>query len=196
MKRFAILGLLTALIIAVPALAEQPETDQQAAMDAWAKASTPGEFQAFFASRVGTWNIASRMWMGPDTDPVLSESVATSEMILGGRYLQEEAKGTSMGLPFEGLGITGYDNTTGVVTYVWYDNMGTTTTILTGKYDEPGKPLKLSGTMVDPYSGDEMPVRSVMTFVSANEGKFEYFGSMMAGAPEMKLMELTYTRVE
>jgi len=202
MKQLIVLGCLLGLVAATPAVAEQPEqpdqpeVDQQAAMEAWTKASTPGEFHAFFAKKEGKWRIAGQMWIGPDAEPIPSENTGTAEMILGGRYLLETMKGTNLGMPFEGLGITGYDNITDMVTSVWYDNMGTVTSILTGPYEKPGEPLKLSGTLVDPFTKEEMKIRTVTTFISDDESLFEYFGSMMAGMPEMKLMELHYTRVE
>jgi len=134
------------LISATTPLAYGSEpTDEAAAMEAWQKAATPGEVHAFLAKKSGKWKITGKMWMAPGTDPVVSESTAVAEMILGGRFLKEEMKGTSMGMPFEGLGITGYDNTTGIVTSVWYDNMGTVTSMFTGKYETPGEPLELTG---------------------------------------------------
>ena len=69
MKRLIVLGCLLGLVAAAPAVAEQPEQpeiDQQAAMEAWTKASTPGEFHAFFAKKEGKWRVAGQMWMGPD----------------------------------------------------------------------------------------------------------------------------------
>ena len=136
------------------------------------------------------------MWMQPDTPPMVSTGAGTAEMILGGRYLLEKMSGTAMGMPFEGMGITGYDNMTGVVTSVWYDNMGTMTLVATGKYEKPGTPLELSGTMLDPMSGMEMKVRMVTTFISDDASKFEYFVTPPGDAPEMLNMVLEYSRVE
>lgn len=175
---------------------EAPAVDQQAAIAAWEKASTPGEHHAFFAKHAGKWEVSGNMWMAPGGEPMPSESTGEARMILGGRYLLEEMKGTSMGMPFEGMGVTGYDNTTGIVTSVWYDNMGTVTTILTGTYPALGAPMELRGTMTDPYTKDALPMRTVTTFVSEDEKLFEYFSSLAAGMPEMKIMELRYKRVK
>jgi hypothetical protein len=196
MKRLATAVCLLGLLAALPATADEPEVDQAAAMAAWEKAMTPGAFHAFFAKKAGTWQVTGKMWMAPDAEPMPSESVGKAEMILGGRYLKEEMQGTSMGMPFEGLSILGYDNITGDVTVVWYDNMGTMTTIMSGPYDEPGAPLELAGTMTDPITGRESALRTVTTFISDDESLFEYYGSMMAGMPEFKVMELHYSRVE
>ena len=50
-----------------------------------------------------------------------------------------------------------------------------------------------TGTYTDPMTRMEMSVRTVTTFVSDDESLFEYFATM-AGMPEMKMMELRYTR--
>lgn len=193
MKRLIVLGCLLAL--AAPAAAEKPEIDEQAAMEAWSKAATPGDFHAFFAKKAGKWQLDGKMWMSPDAEPVTSTYECSAEMIMGGRYLKEEMSGMSMGMPYEGMGITGYDNVTGLVTTTWFDNMGTVTSIFQGEYETPGEPLHLKGELTDPFTKEKMQVRVVTTFISDNESMFEYYGSMMAGMPEMKLMELHYKRV-
>jgi hypothetical protein len=190
---FTILAVL--LLPTAAAFAQEGGADQQAGMEAWQKAATPGEFHQFLAKKTGSWHIETKMWMQPGAEPVTSEGSAESEMILGGRFLLEKMKGESMGMPLEGLGITGYDNTSGVVTSVWYDNFGTVTTVLTGKWEKPGAPLELHGEMFDPMTGLNMKVRTVTTFTSADESLFEYFATP-PGGDEVKAMELVYTRTK
>ena len=179
-----------------PVVGQQEQGDEAAAMEAWQKASTPGEVHAFLAKKAGEWKIVTKMWMQPDTPPMESTGSGTVEMVLGGRYLMEKMSGTAMGMPFEGMGITGYDNMTGVVTMVWYDNMGTMTLIATGEYEKPGLPVGVSGTMLDPMSGMEVKVRMVTTIISDDASKFEYFVTPPGDAPEMLTMVLEYTRAE
>jgi hypothetical protein len=181
------------LAIALPALAQQDQ-DPAAAQEAWLKAAMPGEFHAFLAKKAGKWQIAGKMWPAPGQDPVASESTAEAEMILGGRYLLEKMQGSAMGMPFEGLGVTGYDNVTGTVTATWWDTMGTGTMVMTGQWEEPGAPMVTTGTTIDPASGGEMQLRTVTTFVNDDESVFEYFATM-PGMPETKVMELHYTRL-
>lgn len=184
------------LLAAATAASQEADADQIAAMKAWEQAATPADQHAFFAKRAGRWSIEGNSWMAPDTDPIPSQSIGEARMILGGRYFVEELEGTSMGMPFEAMGILGFDNVTEMVTYVWYDNMGTVTTIMTGTYDRIGEPLELKGTWVDPLTKKALPFRSVTTFISDDESRFEYYSSMAPGMPEMKVMELTYTRLE
>lgn len=193
--RTLVFSLILVLATAFSATAQEDAAAQQAGMEAWMKAATPGPFHEFFANKAGTWNIAGKMWMAPGAPPEESQSTAEAKMILGGRYLYETMEGENMGMPFKGLGLTGYDNTTGFVTSVWYDNMGTTTTVLTGSYANPGDPLVLYGKMLDPVTGQDMAVRTVTTFISHDESLFEYFATA-PGADEVKVMELRYTRTQ
>ncbi len=189
-----VLTLLCISVVGVSlAIAQDSTPDQQAMMEAYMKAATPGEIHAFFAKKAGSWKMHTKMWMEPGGPVMESDATAEVEMILGGRYLQEKVKGTSMGGPFEGMGITGYDNITGIVSSVWYDTMGTMTTILTGKYEKPGDPLELTGAMIDAMSGTEMTLRTVTTFVSDDEHRFDYYVTV-PGLGEMKSMEMVYTR--
>ena len=187
--------LMVVLAPAMSATAQEGAPDQQAAMEAWMKAATPGEIHSFLAKKAGKWTVVSKMWMEPGGEPTVSESSVEAEMILGGRFLREDMSGMSMGLPFQGMGITGYDNTTGKITSVWFDTMGTVTSILSGAYATAGDPMVLTGSMIDPMTGMEMSMRAVTNFISADESRFEYFASG-TGMPEMKIMELHYSRVK
>ena len=197
MNRKSTLTILLLLILSVTAVAfaQEGTSDPQASMEAWTKAATPGEFHAFFAKKAGSWKTATKMWMQPGAEPLTSEGTAEAKMILGGRFLYESIQGESMGMPFEGLGITGYDNTSKVISSVWYDNMGTVTTVLTGTCEKPGDPMELHGKMFDPMTSMNMKVRTVTTFISHDENLFEYFASA-EGMPDMKVMELRYSRTK
>ncbi|HPF69088.1 MAG TPA: DUF1579 domain-containing protein [Candidatus Krumholzibacteria bacterium] len=190
-KRLAVA--LAVLLAAAACFAQSAEPDPAAVQEAWLKAGTPGPFQAFLADKTGTWTVAGKSWSAPGAEPELSESTTTAEMILGGRVLSETMRGTNMGMPFEGMGLTAYDNATGTVTSTWSDNMSTGIMVLTGAWAKPGDPLVLTGTMHDPFSGADMPVRTVTTFISHDEQLFEFFVAG-EGMGEMKMMELRYTR--
>ena len=192
-KKYNLSVLFLVLLVAVPVMAQEGGHDQAAGMEAWMKASTPAEFHEFLAKKAGSWMIEGKMWMEPGAEPEVSASTGEAKMILGGRFLYETMEGVTMGMPFEGLGITGYDNTSKVVTSIWYDSMGTVTTVLKGSWEKPGAPLELHGEMFDPMSGMDMKVRTLTTFISPDESLFEYFATA-EGMPEMKAMELRYIR--
>ena len=195
MKRMIAVCCLLGLVVGVPVLGQEQPADEAAMRESWLKAATPGPFHAFLAKKVGKWHIAGKSWLAPDAEPELSESTGEAEMILGGRYLLEKMHGEVMGMPYDGMGITGYDNVSGVVTALWMDSMGTTIMVMTGKWEKPGAPLVTTGTYTDPMTGQQMAVRTVTTFVSGDESLFEYFAAT-AGMPESKMMELRYHRIK
>ncbi len=184
-----------ALLLALPVLAQDQQFDQQAAMKAWQAAATPGPMHAFWAKMAGKWKTHSKMWMEPGDPPMESDGEVDMEMVLGGRYLQERFHGTSMGQPFEGYGLTGYDNVTGTVTAIWCDNMSTGMAVMTGKAAAPGEPLELTGTYADPVTKQMIAIRGVTTYQDEDHHTFEYF-MHYPGEDEFKSMEIRYERVK
>jgi hypothetical protein len=189
------LALLPAL--AAPASAQDPAippaSEKDLALAAWARDAEPGPWHAFLARRAGKWNVAGRTWNDPEGEPALSTAESSLEMILGGRFLQERLKGQSGGQKYEGLGLLGCDNADSTVTAVWVDGMNTLTSVLSGPAGEPGQPLELRGRLTDPASGRVMHLRVVITWVSADEHWWEYFGAP-EGFDEARILELVYTR--
>jgi len=177
--------------VVLPVSAE--EYNPAASATAWAGAATPGPVHELFAGHVGDWMIAAKSWMEPGADPIESTSESHAEMILGGRFLDESVTGTVMGTPFEGRGLTGYDNTTHVATSIWIDSMGTVMVVMSGLYEKPGEPMELFGDMVDPGSGQVIKVRTVTTFSGDDAHRMDYYMTV-TGGEETKAMELIYTR--
>jgi len=141
--------LATGLVLALTALpSAAQEYDAEASQDAWAASAIPGKAHAYLAEKTGDWDIVATMWMAPGAEPMVNTSTSHGEMILGGRFLQEHVTGETMGMPFEGLGLTGFDNTTHEVTSIWIDSMGTVMVVMTGLYEKFGEPMELFGDMV------------------------------------------------
>ena len=170
-----------------------PPSEKNIALEAWTRAGEPGPWHAFLSARAGKWNVAGRIWNDPEGEPSLSHSESRLEMILGGRFLQERLKGESGGRKYEGLGLLGCDNADSTVTAVWVDSLNTMTSVLTGPAGRPGQPLELRGRFTEPASGRLMNLRVVITFVGADEHRWDYFGAP-EGFDEARLMELVYTR--
>src|SRR5215204_428147 len=84
--------------------------DDSTAMKNWMAYATPGEPHKMLAKSNGTWNGEVTMWMAPDSPAVTSKATMVNKMIMDGRYQVSEAKGNMMGMPFNGMSITGYDN--------------------------------------------------------------------------------------
>ena len=195
-RRFTLLLAFTALF-ALPVAGDDTETraaeapDMAAGMEAMQKAAAPGENHEFLAGLEGDWSFASKVWMAPGQPPMESAGKSTKSMIMGGRYLQEKVEGSMMGNTFHGLGVTAYDNTAGEFINTWFDDMSTSIAVARGQRD--GDTLTMHGEYLDPMSKQTMKVRYVTRVVDADHHVFEYFMTM-PGAPEMKSMEIAYSR--
>jgi len=55
-----------------------------------------------------------------------------------------------MGMPFEGIGINGYDNLKKKFVSTWIDNMGTMIVMSTGTFDPATKTFTYMGEMDNP----------------------------------------------
>jgi uncharacterized protein DUF1579 len=176
-----------------PAGAPAMDEATQQMMAMMEKMGAPGPEHAQLMKLAGNWKATTKSWMGPG-DPMVSQGTATRKPILGGRFLMEQVKSTFNNKPFEGMGLTGYDNQQKKYVSFWVDNMGTMMMTSEGTMDATGKVLTWTTEMPDPASGQKSPMRMVATFVDANNEKFEMFASQ--GGQEMKMMEITYTRTQ
>lgn len=94
-------------------------------MAQWQVAMTPSAGHARLMSMVGTWRTTTTFVMVPGEPPQVSTGTSAHRLVLGGRFLEQVYKGTSMGMPFEGMGLTGYDNVQQRYVGTWIDSFGT-----------------------------------------------------------------------
>lgn len=190
------LALATALLFVSTALIAQekpkkPEMDP-AAMEAMMKAAMPGAAHKALEPMVGTWDTKVTTWMMPGADPVGGTGTAENKWILGGRYIEQRFKGDFMGMPFEGLGYSGYDNVKKQYVGIWMDNMGTgmMTSASTGG---TANTMTFKATFADPMTGKDTNFDEKVTFIDADHHTFE----MWAPGPDGKMfksMEIAYSR--
>ena len=117
-----------AKVAAKPKAAAKPKPkvqSEQEMMAQWQAASTPSAAHAHLMSMVGTWRATATFTMAPGAPPQVSSGSSVHRLVLGGRFLEQVYKGTSMGMPFEGLGFTGYDNVQQRYVGAWMDTFGT-----------------------------------------------------------------------
>ena len=125
----ACLALVTALCVPILSKADPEPAKGQAPMDPkamqemMAKVAAPGPFHARLKEMAGSWNLTVTSTMNPSAPPQVSKGTSVVKTLMGGRYSQEISTGTMMGMPFQGLGITGYDNTLKKYVSVWADNL-------------------------------------------------------------------------
>jgi Protein of unknown function (DUF1579) len=174
---------------------DQPKMspEEKAEMDAMMKAGTPGDAHKKLSSMIGTWDAAVKMYpMKPGAPVQQSTGTSESKWVLGGRWVQEMVTGSMMGMPFYGIGYTGYDNIKKVYTGTWMDSMSTSTMLATGNMSND-KTWEFTSTMDDPMSGKSMQIKQKVTVVDDDHHVMEMWGPMPDGKM-MKMMEITYTR--
>jgi hypothetical protein len=171
-----------------------PSPEEQAIMEKYMKAATPGPEHQKMAKMVGKWKLKVTSWMAPGAPPMTSEGTAEYRTIMGGRFLEEEVHGTMAGdQPFEGRGVDGYDNVTKEHFGTWIDNMGTSAMMMRGKCAGEGKKCTMKGKMADPIAGKEVPVSSTMTVKDDNNFTWEMHSPGPDGKP-FKSLQIDYTR--
>lgn len=180
-----------AVLFLLSAKAQMP--DSATMMKNWMEYMTPGKEHKMMASWSGTWTGDITMWMAPGAPPSKSKGIAVHKMVLGGRYQQGVHKGSFMGTPFEGYSTLAYDKAKKVFISTWIDNMGTGVMTLEGPWDEATKSITLTGKMVDPGTGQEIPVREVFIIKDKNNQVMEMYAQGPDGS-EFKTMEIKSKR--
>lgn len=174
---------------------EWKPVDSATATKAWMDYATPGDMHKMLAKSDGTWTGENTMWMENGKKPTTSTSEANNKMIFDGRYQLSEHKGNFMGMPFEGMSITGYDNAKKKFVSTWIDNMGTGIMSMEGDWNPSTKSIEFKGKMTDPTRpGKDCEVREIYTFVDDNTQKMEMFGPDAKTGKEFKTMEIKFTR--
>jgi uncharacterized protein DUF1579 len=159
-------------------------------MEMMMKAAQPGEQHEMMKKCAGSWKTVTKSWMAPG-DPVISEGTAEFKMILGDRFLEQRFTGNMMNMPYEGYGLTGYDNVKKVYTTMWIDNMNTSMMNGTGSYDAAKKTMTFKASSPGP-DGKMMNMRMTNVMTDDNTQIFTMYS--VDKGKEMKMMEITYTR--
>jgi len=174
--------------------AEPPQltAEQQAEMDAYMKAGTPGPAHAALATSEGSYDLKLKSWYEPGGEPVEEAGTATRRMILDGRVLVESMNATMMGAPFVGHGMSGFDNVTGRFWSTWMDNFSTGVIVSDGTCNMSGM-CEFTGSWNDPIKKGPVTARMTSRWTSPTTQVFEMFGPDKKGG-EMKMLEITYTK--
>lgn len=195
----------TGLLVALPMTASAAEAkkqqgqpamsaEEQAQMDEWVKRSAPGDNHKVLEAMVGTFDAKVTMWMQAGAPPQESgDGVSENRWVLGGRYVEQRYKGTSMGMPFEGIGYTGYDNIQKQYVGTWMDNFGTGIVSAVGVGDATKTEMTFKNEMMDPTTGKPTTMRSVLKVADKNHHVYEMYGNGPDGK-EFKMMAIAYSR--
>jgi hypothetical protein len=195
MKRVFALAVVLTLVapLSIFAVEQEAKTQEQQKMEAYMKYAMPNENHKYFEQFVGTWEVKSKMWFQPGSEPTVTTVTAEGKMILGGRYLHLAFEGPMMGQLFKGIQITGYDNFINEYRTFWIDNMGTSFYETSGTLDESGKIMTQTGVWPGMAPGEKQKVKMVTKPISKDKFIFEMYMILPDGS-EFKSIENISTR--
>ncbi len=186
------------VLLVTPVLAQgaqeppQMTPEQMADMEAYRKAGTPGAQHQSMASTAGNYSLKIKSWHEPGGPAMEETGTATRKTMLDGRVLVEDVNSSTMGTPFTGHGMRGYDNVTGKYWSTWTDSMSTGLMVSEGSCDAQ-KACTFTGSWNDPVKKGPVKARMTSRWTSPTTEVFEMYGPGKDGK-EMKMMEITYTR--
>ncbi len=199
-NRFRLAGamaLIGTVLSAAPVPAQEPakamEADEAGMMAAYMAAAMPGAEHGRLASMTGKYTVIVKMWAAPLDEPLLYTASVERKMILGGRYMVEKYDGQMMDQPFEGMGLTAYDNVEQQYVSTWMDTMGTGIIRMTGNFDADGKVLTMWGESMDPYT--KKATKKKITTIGTDTEEVSQMYMIGDDGSEWKMMEFTYTKM-
>jgi Protein of unknown function (DUF1579) len=200
MKCLKAIAVGTVVALAAAGAAAQEKTaapattpEQQAQMEAWARASLPRPEHQQLAYFAGNWTAKNQMWMDPKAPPLESVGSAKGEVIYGGRYVKLTYTGTAFGQPFTGEGLFGYDNLRGKFFNTWTDSLSTGFWLAFGEHDKAANAWTFKGEVPDPMKpGTFTKVREVFRIHDQNSYTFDYYETH--DGKEGRTMTIEYRR--
>jgi hypothetical protein len=144
------------------------------------------------AELAGTFDCKVTLFLGPGKS-MESIGIMKREIVLGGRFLQDDFDGSFAGKPFKGHGMTGYDPAKKKYVGVWADSATNALMLSEGTYDAKTKTFLYTGEDTEPYTGKKMKARDTLKLVSADEHVMEMYREPADGK-EFKMMEIRFTR--
>ena len=165
----------------------------EAMMAAWQEYATPAEGHDFLKNLIGNWTYTMKYWATEGADAEESDGSSNAQWIMNGKFLEENISGTSMGQPFTGKNIMGYNNGTDKYTSYWFDSMSTGSMFAEGAIDFEGKTASTSGNYHCPMRGKNTDYRSIIKIIDDNTRTYEMYMTEDDGT-EFLAMQIDYTR--
>ncbi len=196
-----VMGIATALFTGL-VLSQEYEVDKENAHRRWEKYNTPSESHKKLKGYVGEWDVVMKLWMDGGGEPMISHGEMDCELIFGGRFIKTDVRATTMieydgkviPVPFEGLGITGYDTLRKKYVAVWIDNFTNSISICEGQHDKSGKVFTFFGKQDDWMDGVfDKPYKIVDRWVTDDKCISEMY-DLTASSGDGKFLELVATR--
>ncbi|HEV2288149.1 MAG TPA: DUF1579 family protein [Candidatus Acidoferrales bacterium] len=171
---------------------QSSQQEQDAVQQALIAAATPGPIHAQLMKRAGEYTTVTTLY-ATGAQPQQSTGTATLKSILDGRFLEETNSGDSLGQPYSGLRLYGYNNGSKQYEAAWIYTGSTAFLVLDGSTDDSGKIVRYSGAFLGP-NGARQTLR-----VTVTQSDDDHFSVKLLGeGPDNTLttLETVYTRVK
>lgn len=162
-------------------------------MEAMEKYATPGPEHAKLKALAGSWDVKVTFWMDPKAKPEEFTGKTEFKSLLGDRYIMQEFSGTVMGMPFNGIGLVGYNNALKKYEQVWIDSMSTGFITGAGAADKEGT-ITFAQQSTNPLKNRIDKGKDVWRIEGDKKIVSEMWGPPPKGGREYKMMEIVYTR--
>jgi Protein of unknown function (DUF1579) len=165
---------------------------EAAMMAQWQSAMTPGAWHKRLDPLVGKFKAKTEFVMAPGVPPMVHEGTSDNRWVLGGRYLEQAYRGTAMGMPFEGIGYTGYDNPSKRYVGTWMDTFGTGVMSSAGVGRPTPSKMTFVAEAVEP-SGKPIVFDAIITVKNPDQHSYEMWTKAPNGK-RFRNMIVTYVR--
>ena len=144
-----------------------------------------------FKKFVGDWDVQTKMWMAPGTEPMQSAAKSTGKLFYDGRFLEQHFEGNMMGAPFTGRLFVGFDRVDNEYVSIWVDSMSTYMSVSRGKDVDGVVTYELNDP--DWMTGKKKPTTMVMKWDNDDQYTLSFMDKAPDGKPYMT-MQFVYTR--
>ncbi len=136
---------------------------------------------------IGTWEATVTCAPPGGAPPSTEKGTETITSICEGKWQWTDFKGTMMGQPFQGHGLTGYDAAKKQYVSFWFDSCTATHAMTTGTYDEAKKTFTFAGNCLN-HEGKPVTLSQSYSRPDANTRNLNMVCKDPSGASEMKIV--------
>jgi hypothetical protein len=178
------------------AFADEPASPPSAGelVKALAEAGKPGAEHRKLQPFVGQWNFTMKLWTDPNQPPAEMKGTIERQWIMGGRFIQETARGqcAQSGREFEGMGLLGYDAAQKKFTCTKACGLSGTVSSGLASCDSTGTRFESVREEHCPLAGQKVRIRDEVVIESNDRIVMTMYGTH--DAREVKIAELVSTR--
>ncbi|WP_207426155.1 DUF1579 domain-containing protein [Pedobacter sp. SYSU D00535] len=162
-------------------------------MEKFETSKSSGEHKQL-ASLVGKWTGITKVWFEPDVLADESPASGTISLILDGRFVLHEYKGSMSGKALEGLAIFGYDLQNNKFQSAWIDSFHMGTGIMFSEGPHQEKSFAVTGSYGSREMSERWGWRTEIDLRSEDELYITMFNISPSGE-EAKATETVYKRI-